>query len=115
MNMLNHVLFIANMAKHIHNYGYRKTLGRWYRHLGSYTVEDEVRLKLHDSQRLRNSEARHQEVKKKSRLEIKDLPDDQVQYSAGFMYENHPLEGMEEYENLDNQSDQYRNPNLDGD
>ena len=36
----NHIIFAAQMTMHIHNHGYRRTLGRWHEHFGNYTKDE---------------------------------------------------------------------------
>ena len=110
----NHIIFAAHMTMNIHNYGYRRTLGRWHVHLGSYTPDEEALFAQRDKTRLENSSEEQQKRKKKSFFKNKDpLKDEEVRYCPGYMFEDHPLEGAAQYSNLYEDRNEYRDVDFD--
>ena len=107
----DHINFCMNLTKQIHNHGYEKVLGTWYAHLGEYFEEERDKLKKMDRERLRNSTAEHQALKKKSRERCKDvLENSMIQYNPGFMFEDYTSPDIVEFEDMMDENHEYRNP-----
>ena len=95
----NHVFFAASLTAVIHNNGYESAIGNFHSHMGVYYEEEQRHLKQLDKSRKRHSEKRQQDHKKKSRYQGKPpLIPSEVNYCAGFGFEDYDIEGLEEFE-----------------
>ena len=107
----NHINFAAWLTAIIHNNSYENAIGRLYSHIGSFTEEEKVLLMHSDGERKRNSTEKHQKIKKDSRFKHKtalrkmsELKE--INYSAGFGFEDYEIDGVAEFERrLDDRDD----------
>ena len=106
--------FAAQLAAMIHNGSYEGAIGMIYKHFGVYHEEERNQLAYKDRERIRMASEKHQEIKKKNRHSLKpplkigptkgeSLGLDEINYCAGFGFEDHPVEGVAEFEALQNQ------------
>ena len=94
-----HIDLAALLTTVIHNLGYEQGIGSMYKHYGAYLKEEIRNFINKDNARLANAEKKHQDAKIKSRHHGRTPLDKEPSlYCPGFMFEDHILKNIAEFE-----------------